>query len=428
MTQIRDAIRDQNPWWERPFTVGFKEREVYKEMGKYLRLPHILAFTGLRRTGKTTLILKIAADALHQGTDPSRIFYFSFDEFRTLELRSLLKTYEEMSGKNLRDGTFLFLFDEIQKLTDWENQLKSLYDTFGKNVKIIISGSESLFIRKRSRETLAGRMFEFMVSPLTFREFLSFRGVPVEPVRLHEQKIGLLFEEYAHTLGFPELAAITDKETIAKYVTENVVEKVIYRDLQSLFTIREMPVIESLLNILLENPGQLIEVTSLAKELQVSRQTLSTYLRYLEDSFMVKKLYNYSRSRRKSERKLKKFYPAVVSPSLLFKDDDDSRSKVFEWLVVSRLPTSFFWRDAYKNEVDAVLVNDHPHPVEIKYGKIDTKGIAAFMKAFGSTSGTIISRKEEGKRTVDGKEVSVIPAYLFFLKNSEPPQSSAQPP
>ncbi len=417
MPQIKDVLVELNPWWKQPFTVAFKEREVYAQVEKYLRLPHIIAFTGLRRTGKTTLMMKIVADAIHKGTDPTHIVYFSFDELRDMELRTLVNVYEESTKKNINECKFLLL-DEIQKLKDWENQLKALYDRVGKTVKIIISGSESLFIRQKSRETLAGRLFEFTVSPLTFREFLTFREAEVSPVRLHEKELGALFEEYTHTLGFPELTGITDKGIIAKYIKENIVEKVLYHDLQNHFTIRDVPALESLLNLLLDNPGQLIELSTLARELQVSRQTVSTYVTYLEDSFLVKKLYNYSRSRRKTERKLKKFYPTVISPTLLFKEDDVSRSKVFEWLVATQLKTDFFWRDQYKNEVDAVLTNGQPTPIEIKYGKVDLHGIAAFMKKFDAPSGIVISRREESRRIVNGKPVSIIPAFLFFLSKN----------
>src|SRR3989338_7282124 len=125
-------------------------------------------------------------------------------------------------------------------------------------------------------------LFEFTVSPLTFREFLTFREAEGSPVRLHEKELRALFEEYTHTLSFPELTGIADKGSITKYIKENIVEKVLYHDLQNHFTIRDAPVLESLLNLLLDNPGQLIELSTLARELQVSRQTLSIYVTYLE--------------------------------------------------------------------------------------------------------------------------------------------------
>jgi len=72
---------------------------------------------------------------------------------------------------------------------------------------------------------------------------------------------------------------------------------------------------------------------------------------YIEESFLIKKLYNYSRSRRKTERKLKRYYPTIISPDLLFREDEHSKSRVFEWLVVNQLKAEFFWRDPYKNDI-----------------------------------------------------------------------------
>lgn len=225
-----------------------------------------------------------------------------------------------------------------------------------------------------------------------------------------------MFKEFILTQGFPELVSIGEKDIIKKYIRESIVEKVVYRDIPRLFKVKDISVIESLLNIFMEEPGQIIEVAELAKELKISRQTLSNYLSYLEDSFLIRKLYNFSRSRRKVERKLKKYYPTTVSVDLLFKEDDFSRSKVFEWLIVNQLKAEFFWRDPYKNEVDVVIADKIPIPVEIKYGKIDVKGLLAFMKKFGVSEGRVISFDEEKKQEAEGKIIVITPAYKFLIK------------
>jgi len=92
----------------------------------------------------------------------------SFDEFRGADQREVVKEFESLSNRDLRRGRFLVLLDEIQKLEGWEDQLKALYDLHKGRVKFVISGSESFFIRRRSRETLAGRLFELRVEPLSF--------------------------------------------------------------------------------------------------------------------------------------------------------------------------------------------------------------------------------------------------------------------
>jgi predicted AAA+ superfamily ATPase len=84
-------------------------------------------------------------------------------------------------------------------------------------------------------------------------------------------------------------------------------------------------------------------------------------------------------------------------------------------LVVNQLKAEFFWRDPYKNEVDIVTTNGEPLPIEVKYGKIDFKGLLAFMKRFKVEEGYVISPDKEETQKVGGKRISVVPAFKFFL-------------
>lgn len=416
MTQIREILVESNKWWKKPFTIEYKERTTYKQISKFLRLPQIIALTGLRRVGKTTLMFKILQDYIKKGFTPENILYFSFDEFRETDIREILNEYEKIMEKNLENEKYLILLDEIQKLENWEEKLKRVYDTYNKNIKIIISGSESLFIKKRSKETLAGRIFEFKIEPLSFKEFLGFKDIHIQKIGLYEKELSKLFREYMFTQGFPELVNIKEKEIIKKYIMESIVEKVIYRDIPHLFKIKDISILESILNIIMREPGQLIELSDLSKELQVSRQTLSNYIRYLEESFLIRKLYNYSQSRRKVERKLKKYYPAIISVDLLFKDDTISQSKAFEGFIVNQLNAEYFWRDSYKNEVDIVMINGKLKPIEIKYGKIKTKGLIKFMNKFYVNKGYIISLNQEKMLEIGGRKIVMTPVYKFLLQ------------
>jgi len=419
MPNIKDSLLELNPWWNEKFTILFKDRFIYSQIQKYLPLKQMIAFTGLRRVGKTTLMLKIAEDLMNK-LSPKHVIYFTFDEFQDIEIRDVIRTYEEITGNNIRQGRYLLLLDEVQKLENWENQVKVIYDTLGNNVKIMLSGSESLFIRKKSKETLAGRIFEFKVEPLFFSEFLGFKGVNFSPIGLHEKELKKLFNQYLLTSGFPDLVEITDKSLIKSYIKEGITDKIIYKDIPKLFKVTNPALLESLLNIISEEPGQIIQLSNLAIELGISRKTIPLYLNYLENSFLIRKLYNFSRSRRKVERKLKRYYPSILSVDLLFKEDDLSKSKVFECSVVNQLKGEFFWRDPYKNEVDLILVKDDKIiPIEIKYGKIEIKGLLQFMKKFSVQEGYVISQNKEGKQEIDKKSIHTIPAFQYLLGGSD---------
>src|SRR3989344_1326037 len=174
--KIKKALFESNPWWRKKLEINYKDREIYQKLQKYIGAKQIIALTGLRRVGKTTIMLKIIEEKIDSGFAPDNIIYFSFDTFRDLDLSELIEVYSKEYDKNIEDSKYIFLLDEIQKIDNWEEQVKRLYD-FHENIKIIISGSESLFVRNKSRESLAGRMFEFKIESLSFKEFLSFKGL-----------------------------------------------------------------------------------------------------------------------------------------------------------------------------------------------------------------------------------------------------------
>jgi len=263
---------------------------------------------------------------------------------------------------------------------------------------------------------LAGRLFEFRVDPLSFWEFLDFKGMRLDPPRLYEKELTGHFWELIRSQGFPEMVGVTDRIAIRKYLRESIVEKVLFRDIPAHSRINDPSRLESLLNMIMDEPGQMIQLSQLAGEMGLSRKTLSVYLAHLENSFLIRKLYNYSTGRRKVERKLKKYYPIIVSPALTFAEDDLSRSRVFEWSIVNQLGAEYFWRDAYKNEVDIVLPGPRPLPVEVKYGRVETGGVDAFMRKFKVKEGTIISTGDEAVRKTAHGSIAVRPAYSFLLE------------
>src|SRR3989338_4797697 len=101
MAQIKSALVESNPWWKGVFSFDYKDRAIYGEISKFMKTRQIIALTGLRRVGKTTLLLKLVEDALAQGRDPKQILYFSFDEFKAAELREVLDAYAAMTGISL---------------------------------------------------------------------------------------------------------------------------------------------------------------------------------------------------------------------------------------------------------------------------------------------------------------------------------------
>ena len=128
MAQINDYLIEMNPWWKGELELDYKDRDIYEKIKKFVNLKQIIALTGLRRVGKTTIMLKILKEKIDSGFNPSNIVYFSFDTFRDLDLSELIEVYSKEYDKNIEDSKYIFLLDEIQKIDNWGEQVKRLYD------------------------------------------------------------------------------------------------------------------------------------------------------------------------------------------------------------------------------------------------------------------------------------------------------------
>lgn len=416
-------IEKHNFHWKEGFFYNFpKKRFLFKDLIKELTSKQIISIIGLRRTGKTTL-LKQLIDYLIKSEKVRReyLLYYSFDEEQP-KIKDIIDEYETKIGKELLEinrRVYIFL-DEIQKLDNWQNQIKYYYDNY-KNVKFFVSGSSSLFIRKYSQESLAGRNYEFILNPLSFEEFLIFKGKRefTKKKKLFEESIKKEFIAYQKR-QFIEIINETE-ERITRY-TRMMIEKIVFQDIPKIFHIDQPELLLKILKIVASNPGMLSDYESLSNELGINRVTLSSYFFYLEESFLIKKLYNFSRNMITSEKKMKKFYLETTS-FFPFLNNGVEETKLVENLIISLLNAKFFWRTPQKYEVDMVVKNKTILPIEVKYtnnvGKKDLKGLLKFMDKFNVNNGVVISKDLKQEKRVGKKKISIIPAWLFLLNKKQ---------
>jgi predicted AAA+ superfamily ATPase len=405
MTLLEEAISDSNPWWKGGFfPITYKSREEYTKIEPFISKKQIVGIYGLRRTGKSYLLYHIIKKLIDEKKDPKSIVYFSFDAFRDASLSEVLKESASMTGK---EPEFLFL-DEVQKIENWQEQVKRIYDL--KNIKIFVTGSESLFLKKTSKESLAGRIFEFEMAPLSFREYLEFKGIKV--ARIYTEEIKKALNHYLLTGGFPELVDESDPFFIRKYIKEGIIDKAVFREIPATFGIDDPSLLEKIINIIVDNPGLLLDKNDLANTLGIYRKTVTKYLFYLESSFLIRNTYNYSTNTSTSEKKLKKYYPGFSCLGIGTKNDPAYVGKVVECVCVNRLNAKFFWRNPQKDEVD-IIMTDPLIPIEVKYRENpEIGGIRKFQDKFNVSSGLVIT-----KNTEKHEEIEFIPLWKWLLEN-----------
>lgn len=401
------------------------KRELYFEIEEWLPKKQAIAIVGLRRTGKTTLMRQLMKKL------GKKVTFFSFDEEET-QKKEVLVFVIDFFINNFK-SRYIFL-DEIHYVDDWEGVLKRYYDL--KNIKFMVSGSESLELRK-AKASLGGRIVTFKLEPLMFREYLELKGKKLE-IRKPSLEIEAIeelypkfitekeffeheFLEYLYKGAFPELVNEDNESVIRKYIKELVVKKIIYRDIPTIFEIRRKDLLFELFRYVCSDSSNLFEIKNLCNIFKANYETVSNYLFYLQSAFLIRIAESYSKSPAKRMRRNKKIY--VVHPSIAFAVLGYRRNMLIEKIlgqyVESIFAREFFWRNKQKDEVDVVMENKTLIPVEIKYQKQITssnlKGLLKFMEKFEIGKGIVVTKNLLEKRVIDKKEIEFIPAWLFLL-------------
>ena len=406
-----------NRHWEKGFKYPFaKKRRFFDSVLKYLDKKQIVELIGLRRVGKTVLLFQIINHLLENKKNPFSIWYFTFDEEK-IKLENLLQSFAAQTQIDFRrEKVFVFL-DEIQKLDDFQSQIKIYYDLYP-NLKFFISGSTSLFVKKKTQESLAGRIKSFFLSPLSFEEYLYFKDKSdlLEKPLVFKSEIEREFEIFLGSQLIESVYFSEEKERKEYFIS--IIKKIIFEDVPPVFSIDNPNILWKLVKIIGQNPGVFINYQNLSGELGVSNKTLSRYLFCLEESFLVKKVYNFSRNLMTSEKKMKRFYLASPSFSRAVADFTET-GRLVENFAVSLKDYKFFWRDAYKHEVDFVEVkNSEIIPIEVKYknrfSKKDFKSLVLFSKKFNAQKAVLFGKILEKKSAeTDNLKISQEPIYFI---------------
>ena len=423
-------IQDFNPWWKTGVVSkefeGMRRRENFEEIKRFIDARQIIVITGLRRTGKTVLLHHLIEYLLKKETEAKTIVYFNFD-YLIDDIEGILQKHKETTGIDYKKEKIYLFLDEIQKLEDWQNKVKIFYDLYP-HMKFFVSGSSSLFIRKRTKESLAGRSFDFQISPLGFREYLQLKNKEkiLQNIVLYKSEIRDELKSYIKTGGFPEIINETDDMTIKKYIKELIVDKIVYIDIPEVFNIEEPALLQTLIAIISSSPGMIVDYEAIANDLKRNRKTIANYLWYLEEAFLIKKVYNFSKNRLTSEKKSKKFYPASTALASLY---DAEYGKLIESIILQNSHFKFFYRKGEK-EVDFIDVDEEKKvvlPIEVKARKTiekdAKKGLIDFMKRFKVKEGIMITEDQESMERFswfgETRNIKYIPLWKWFFRNNK---------
>ena len=459
---ILKVLNAYNPWWKTGATVPALtktyKRFAYHEAMKRLDQTDIrrtVVLTGTRRVGKTTIQYQMIDTLLKRGIEARKIVFISLDHpmLKLSSLNDILDCYHENIYAN---HDVYYFFDEVQYAQDWDKWLKIIFD-MQPETHIVATGSASPALMKGSRESGAGRWSVISVPTMSFYEYCELLKIdkPVldpklkvsaflnmsrqEQTQVMQQlsEVQKHFNRYLQVGGFPELA-LADNDLLAQQIMrEDVVDKVLKRDLPSLYNIRNPVELERIFLYLCNVSSEIVSIEALTKELQgVTRPTVENYIGYLESANLIYQSWPVNMAGKRVLKASPKIYiaDAAIRNAVLMDDDiltnATEMGKVVETAVYKHV-AAFYYQKATsvgyyrggskKKEIDIVV--EYPNVknilIEVKYREgAPIPDDSAICELAAESSAAIIVTKTPDDYGVhnapNGQKLIPIPAYAFL--------------
>ncbi|MFH1682280.1 MAG: ATP-binding protein [Candidatus Woesearchaeota archaeon] len=401
-----------------------RERAYTKEIEKFLPEREIITLSGPRRAGKSTIMYQFI-QKISQSGGMDQILYINFEEpaflpyLSTDLLEQIYDTYRENINPDKK--SYLFL-DEVQNIPAWEKWVRSYYDK-KEDVKFIITGSSSKLLGSEFSSLLTGRFVNFEIFPLSFKEFLEFRGfeIPAKILKESERKIRFYLKEYLQFGSFPEIV-LKDDETVKIKVLEQYFESMLMRDVVERYQIRDVLSLKQAAVFGLTNISKEFSYNTLRKSLKVSLESAKNYSFYLEQAFILLSLPFFSYSMKEVMARNRKLYAIdtgirnAISKS--FAPDLGRLAENVVYLHLRRKTKEIhYWKE--KGEVDFVVKDTVLVPINVTIGKSTPKrekrSLLDFLDKFKLKEAVLITDNEEGEETENGKTIRKIPLWRWLL-------------
>jgi hypothetical protein len=422
-----DILLSMNNWWKNErIDVPFTKRDSFENVMSLMNEnKFMICIRGLRRVGKTTLIRQIISELIDDGINPENILYISLDDPRLLNYEyPILESYELWKERfGIKKG-YLFV-DEIHFSKNFDLQLKRIWDENKPNV--IFTGSIALFLKKGIADSLAGRVVTKEINPLSFKEFLDFKGI--EHVNFSScdeiilggfrvsDSIYSSFYEYMTTGGFPDTIDM-DKDILKNYLRETYVDRVLLKDIPAIFGNVDNNKLMRTFSLLAESSGNKINFSRLSNDLGIKIDTLQRYSDYIEATGLIHYVYRISKSIRASKKIFPKVYLPTTSLIEAFGKMNVKEGALVESAVENFLEgEKFYWEG--KKEVDFIVDRT---AIEVKFSNNPESALMSLIelkKYFDYEKAIVVTKRKIKVEKIQDSKIYFIPAPVFLLTDNE---------
>ena len=425
------VLAEQNPHWEGTLYPEAIKRQCFKEILDYLQVPHVISIVGVRRAGKSTLLKQTINYLIHEGVPPTNLLfvnlehpYFSQYAGDVLYLEKIFEDYLKIADPR---GTIYCLLDEVQFFNKWPIFVKSHYEQ--KNVKFIITGSNSFLVSHELLTLLSGRTLPIEVYPLSFVEFITAKTTiqTITPLALaqHRPEIRRLLDLFLTLGGFPEIALLSD-DRLANDILNAYAKTILYQDVASRLSLKKPLDLERLFYYLLSHIGSLFTYTSLAKLFDLTDKTIKDYIKALMDAnllFEVDKFHFLLSNKSVVQEKIYAIDTGMVN-AIAFKVSGN-HGKLFENAIYLELKRRkkeiYYYKTTDDYEVD--FVTREKGKIELiqvcvdLHAQAETREIRSLIhaaKEFDLNTAVVVTPDLNKEWTIDGVTIQAIPLYQFM--------------
>jgi len=269
-----------------------KRESYFNIINEFIDKDFIKIFTGIRRSGKTTLLHSIIDVLKEKGVKKENIYYFSFESIKYQDINNSNELNELILGLcgDTHDKIYL-LFDEIQLVTNWEKSINGFYADL--NCDIYLTGSNSMLLSGEYATLLSGRYIQIEVYPFSFKEFLQYCS-EVKKLELTNALEKELFDEYLEFGGMPGILELNDKRA-KKAVLKDIYASIVYNDIFGRYPIKKMDLFKRFANYIMNKMGETFSSKSITNYLKnntekTSRNTILNFTNYLENAYFISML------------------------------------------------------------------------------------------------------------------------------------------
>lgn len=385
------------------------------DFDKLISTKQISVITGIRRSGKSTLLLQLMKkykEFSYMNFDDERLLNFNVSDFQTL--LSVFAKYTKSKT---------VFFDEIQNVEGWERFIRRIFD---EGYKIFITGSNAKLLSSELATHLTGRYIKIELFPFSFVELLSYHKIDYSKLSSSTRaKIMALFDYYLLNGGFPEMIKYNDDEFLMR-----VYEDILYKDLIVRYKIKNIKQFKNLAQYLFSNFTNGISYNSLKTALNIkSATTVQEYISFLEESYLIFELYKYDFSLKKQFVSNKKVYTIDNGirnkVALMFSRDKGKFLENMVFIELKRRKKDVYFYKTKKNlEIDFLYhENQQFHLLQVSYGmdniKTRNREIKAIIDASGElpqTKNLILTYDEEEVIVQNDVKITVMPVWKWLIK------------